>query len=166
MNMSKEEERECRRKLARLADTMVTAEKAHRQELVAHALRVALPESLRMLVELLVDRLAHRSATVQAGAMAVLITFGPRIVPLLEAIVATDRCEARLLRLAVVAVALGRQLPAQERVSIQMTLEIVAAQAPTPESRVVLIAASNSLHDQPADEDETGTHPVDHERCR
>ena len=72
---------------------------------------------------------------IRAGATAVLLDLGTVILPSLEAILVTERCEARLLRLAGVIVDLGHRLPVQERVSLQMTLEIVGTQAPTPECR-------------------------------
>ncbi len=139
-------EAESRVRLGLFARELATTTPERRAELVAKVRGIAIPAALELLAEAL---LTHLDAEKTYVAVAeVLVALGPDVLPALESAVLQKQPEQRLLRLAPVFVALGRQLPEQKLVDLQITLGIAAGRARTVTGRAALEEAMWGLGDQ------------------
>jgi hypothetical protein len=131
-----------------LADRFVRATPERRRQAVADMLPYSAPEPMRLLAEILVKRLDSKNPKVCAGAAATLALLGPHVIQTIHWALVAKPTGRRLLHLAPVAAALGRNLSATERTKLQMMLFIAQGLAPTLESRAAVGAALGSLRDQ------------------
>ena len=137
---------ESRKNLARFAEALVNAPPVRRTDLIDTIRTLAIPATLRLLAEALIDLL--RKKPTSAGTGEVLIALGTEVLPALELAVLKKPSEGLVLRLAPVIVTLGRQLPERERVALQMTVGIAAGRAPTLKARVALDEVMWELRDR------------------
>src|SRR5436305_1065545 len=130
---------EAHERLTLFARQLVTATPECRADQVGKIRATAIPATLELLVETLL-KLLDREKT-HAGAAEVLVALGTGALSALESAVLKKQPEQRLVRLAPIFVAIGRQLPERKQVDLQMTLGIAAGLTRILKGRVALEGA-------------------------
>lgn len=129
------------RNFDRFTDWMVRLTPEQRREALAKALPSSDPKAIALLAERMIQKLESDDKQESDGASDTLVVIGPRVPNVLGAALIGKTTERRLLRLAVVVIAICRDLSVRERLWLLMTCTIAAGRAPTPASRVALEAA-------------------------
>jgi hypothetical protein len=145
----KDPEAKYRRMLAPLAEQFVRATPERRRQEVANMLPRAEPQPLRLLAEVLIERLDAADAPVRDGAADTLVLLGPHVLPTIRCALVVRPTEQRLTHLARVVTGIGPRLSEKGRTDLLLTLMIAEKLAPTPECRAERWATMWSLGGPP-----------------